>query len=459
MAKASSGLPSNLYSGGAVVLDSSPFTNYYLQTQQRKQAQEDALAKYFGNFEKDLTPEGMHIDDIKPLMEKQGEWRDFAIKNKAAIARPSLDGGKAYKEYMGRFNDMKSHIAASKFKVKNLSEVGKLTADPNKSALLPEKALVDIKSASLPVTDPNYKPIDLSSIAYNPKPFGIQEQGQLTALLNRFKGNESVDGTPQQIPGTNQEKVKFKTTFNPDQLSGMYNIGSSLYHNNPSFKKLIDDESDPLSNNYEPLNDVFKSHYGKDIQTPEDMATAHVLSLHPNRSGREQVRNRATNPMDLIAKREQSAKSLIDYRQKNKNAAGQEQGDAVNTFMDQMYETAKKDPRVYLPKTGGQKKQYNIPASQEMKHIFSYKDDKGHPVSPDEIRFSEDGKEITPIYYSGAVTKDGKRAVDEDNSKPVSTEEVKLRLGKSLFGQKANVKAVTAPTSTPKPKSDPLKLF
>lgn len=461
MARSGTGLPSNLYSGGAVSLDESPFVNYYLQTQQRKQAQEDALYKYFGDLNKNLSPAGMHSNDIPDLVSKKNAWQQFAIDHKKEIARPSLDKGKAYQQYMGMYNDMQGHIAESKEKVKALTGIASVYKDPAKRALLTEKTLADIQNGEKPINDPTYQRIDPTALNYNPKPFGLQEQGQLTALLGKYKGNESMDGNPIPIPGTNQERVKFKTTFTPDQLNGMKSIGASLYHNNPSFKQMIDQESDPLSNNYAPLNETFKQHYGRDIQSPEDMAAAHVLSIHPNKTGREVVRNKSVNPFDLIAARGAEARKNIDYRQAKKDEISGEQGDAVNTHFDNLFKAAKEHPRPYYPKEGGQKTQYNIPASEEMKKIFSYKDEKGHPVNPEEIRFSQDGKEITPIYYTGEASGTGKRAVDEANSKPVTAEEVKLRLGKVLFGQKANVKAVTGGTASPsaKPVKDPLKLF
>lgn len=459
MARSGVGLPSNLYSGGAVSLDESPFVNYYLQTKQRKEAQEDALYKYFGDLNKNLSPAGMHSNDIGPLMEKKNAWQQYAIDHKKEIARPSLDKGKAYQQYMGMYNDMQAHVAESKEKVKGLGTIASVYKDPAKRALLTEKTISDIQAGELPITDPGYKRIDPTALNYNPKPFGLQEQGQLTALLGKYKGNESIDSV-NPIPGTNQERVKYKTTFTPDQLNGLKSIGGSLYHNNPSFKQLVDQEADPLSNNYTPLNDTFKQHYGRDIQSPEDMATAHVLSIHPNKTGRESIRNQSINPLDLIAAREKSDLNKFFIKQGYKEGKANELGDAVNKNFDNLFNSAKEHPRPIYHPNGTTSNSYSIPASEEMKKMFSYKDEKGHPVAPEELRFSEDGKTVTPIYYKGAATAGGKVGIDDQTSKPVSSEEFKLRLGKQLFGQKANIKAVMGGGSlAPKPAKDPLKLF
>lgn len=462
MARSGTGLPSNLYSGGAVSLDESPFVNYYLQTQQRKQAQDDSMYKYFGDLQKNLSPTGMHSNDIPALMDKKNAWQQYAIDHKKEIARPSLDKGKAYQQYMGMFNDMQGHIAESREKVKGLNSVASIYKDPAKRGLLTEKTLADIQNGEKPINDPSYQRVDPTALNYNPKPFGLQEQGQLTALLGKYKGNESIDSvTP--IPNTNQERVKYKTQFTPDQLNGMKNMAGSLYHNNPSFKQMVDQEADPLSNNYTPLNETFKEHYGRDIASPEDMAAAHVLSIHPNKTGRESIRNKSVNPLDLIAARENSNLRQFFAKQGYKQGKANELGDAVNKNFDNLFTSAKEHPRPIYHTDGTTSNTYSIPVTEETKKMFAYKDEKGHPVSPEELRFSEDGKTVTPIYYKGAATPGGKVGIDDQASKPVSSDEFKLRLGKQLFGQKANVKAVMNGTTTPsagtKPTKDPLKLF
>jgi len=457
---ASTGLPSNLYSGGAVVLNSDPYTNYYLQTQQRKQAQDDALYKYFGDLGKNITPAGMHSNDIPELINQKNAWQQYAIEHKKEIARPSLDGGKAYQQYMGMYNNMLAHSAESREKVKSLNGVGSIYKDPAKRGILTERTLADIEAGELPVTDPRYKRIDPTALNYNPKPFGITEQGQLTALLKRFKGNEAIESI-SPIPGTNQERVKYKNTFNPDQLNGMYNVGASLYHNNPSFKQLVDQEADPLSSNYQPMNDMYKQYFGKDISSPEDMAVAHVLSLHPNRTGREAIRNKTINPFDLISARNASSKDLATFRDGLRQQNKQQQTASIDGLYNSMFDAAKNNPQKYTTAEGKEERRFEIPTSTSTKKMFAYKDDKGHPVYPDALHFSEDGKTITPIFYKGDKAKTGKYGVDSEQSKPVLVEEFKTRLAKELLGVKGAANALSGNSTPEKPAStkDPLKLF
>src|SRR5690606_2592588 len=98
-------IPSGLYSEGAVVFDTQPFANLYNQFIARKQAKDEALDNYFRDFGKNITPAGMRNQDIPVLTSKNNEWRQFYQQNKNAIMNPRLDGGKAYSEYMSRYQD------------------------------------------------------------------------------------------------------------------------------------------------------------------------------------------------------------------------------------------------------------------------------------------------------------------------------------------------------------------
>lgn len=286
-----------VYNGGAVQLNSQPYVNAYQQTVLRKQAQDDALFKYFGDFGKNLTPAGMHSNDVDALMQKKNQWQQFVMQNKDAYLHPSKDNGKAYTHAMALYNDALSTTQLSKDKVKSLASVGSIYKDPNKRGLLTDQTMHDIEAGELPVTDPNYRPIDLTHINYNPKPWDIKDQTALLGQVSRFKGTE---GQPliTRDRANNQQIIHYPNEFGKNELLGMHNMGASLYGSTPGFKNIVDnlakagaDPTDPNHSQFVQLNDLYKQHYGQDIQTPEDVAGAYVLSLNPTKSGRTVVKN------------------------------------------------------------------------------------------------------------------------------------------------------------------------
>lgn len=289
----------SVYNGGAVGLNSQPYIQAHVQALARKQAQEDALGRYFGDLGKNLTPAGMHSNDIDALMQKKNAWQQYVMQNREAYLHPSKDNGEVYTKAMGMYNDALAHAQTSKQKVSNLSGIASIVKDPAKRSLLTDKTFHDIQAAELPVSDPNYRPIDLTDIAYNPKPWDIKDQNNLLNQVSKFKGTEEAP-TITKDPRNKQLILTYRNKFGQDDLLGMHNMGSSLYGSNPGFKKIVDTlaeaGADPTSVNHEEyikLNDLFKQHYGQDIQSPEDIAGAYVLSLNPAKSGRTVVKNDA----------------------------------------------------------------------------------------------------------------------------------------------------------------------
>lgn len=117
--------------------------------------------------------------------------------------------------------------------------------------------------------------------------------------------------------------------------------------------------------------------------------------------------------------------------------------DTYNTMVDQAKAGKKWE---YKSGDNGQiTKQYEIPASPALKKQFSVPDDKGHPIYPDAFRISEDGTQVTPIFYEpGEAEKKGVKAVIKSVSKPMAAVEFKAQLGKALFGAKEASKETTA---------------
>ncbi len=277
------GLPNNIYSGGTFALPQS-FAQYYLQTQARNQARDEALSRYFMDFTKNINPAGVRTQDLPAYMDKVSDMKKFYITNQAAIKNPQQDKGQAYSEYMSRYQDAMNHIQTSKNAAQNEAQLLPIIRDPAKRALLADGTLQHAAQAQLPVNDPNYSPIDYNDIAYNPKPFGALDISKAQGILKNIQGTHSNEIISDVKNPTNPSKniVTYGVKFNQDQLNSIKQLGSMYYNQHPGFKDMIDKEAaDPNNTNYKQLNEVYKKQYGTDITEPEEMATAHMLLLHP----------------------------------------------------------------------------------------------------------------------------------------------------------------------------------
>lgn len=287
-----------VYNGGAVSLNSQPYIQAHAQAIARKQAQDDALFKYFGDLGKDLTPSGMHSNDVDALMQAKNDWQQSAMKNKDLYLHPSKDNGKTYTEVSAKYNHALSIAQQSKAKVANLAQFNKILSDPAKAALLPESVLDDIHRASLPVTHENYKPMDFADIKFNPKPWDQLDENKLVNELKSFKGTEDPHPVITKDKGTKQLISTYYSKFENKDLIGMYSMGATRYNSHPGFKQKIDsiakagsDVSDPNHHTYVELNDIFKKYYGKEMDSPEDISGAFILSNNPNKSSRTVIKN------------------------------------------------------------------------------------------------------------------------------------------------------------------------
>lgn len=443
----SAGVPSNLYSGGAVVFNTQPYISYYLQQQAHKQAQEDAFYKYFGELSKSLTPAGMHTKDIPTLMQKKNEWQQFDMQNRKAIARPGLDQGKAYAESMQRYNDMLSLINQSKNDVKNLAALKPILDSPQKNALLNDATQLRIHKGSLPIGHPDYEPFDPSSINFNPPAFDSKQANAMRIAMSQYKPTE---GSPIITPiGNNQQQVVHNFKFNPNQLNGIYTQAAVQYHNNPSFQNMIDAQDSPEA--YHSMNQQFKEHYGRDINSKEDMSAAYMLSLHPDLSNKVEIRNVPINPWESAAASLGREKQFYDYKEQHQQDKTDISDAAADKWLtDREAEAKKTGSKPYTPSGGQPVNTHTVKLDpDQIKTIFGQRDISGkHMLVPDEVRVLDNG-DYLPIYYQ---YKDGKPvqsgtgnvAVDSRYTKPVSRDAVKA----SIIQHKIIPKTTTITTTT-----------
>ena len=125
--------PSNPYASGAVVFDSTPYTEFYVKQQVQEKAKDEALEKYLMDFDKSINPAGMRNNDVPAFLEKIGQNKNFYLKNKEAIKNPALDNGAAYSQWYNANKSALAEISKSKFLAEKDVRISKATFDAAKS--------------------------------------------------------------------------------------------------------------------------------------------------------------------------------------------------------------------------------------------------------------------------------------------------------------------------------------
>jgi len=265
--------PSNLYSGGSAVVNSTPFTQYYLQTKAKNLAKREAIDNYYSQLDKTLTPTGVAADDINDFMDKKSAWERDAMQNKNILNNPrDPNYGEAVTRNRFLFNDAQAHIAASQSRVKDAAEMkGYIKPDHP----LTEEAFQELNKLSIAVSKGYQRP-DIAKIAYEPKPYGYTEQNK--DIQEALKGITLGKVASKVVPDTktHTNTVTYEFQYSPEALNKIASKGADAYQRNPRIKKMVDETLDN-EEHFNVLNPVFKEAYKRDIQSGEDRYTAELL--------------------------------------------------------------------------------------------------------------------------------------------------------------------------------------
>lgn len=155
--------PSNLYSAGQVVFDSTPYARIAEQRRAKQQALDDTLYKYYSELPNKINPAGLRTIDHDGLNKRLENIRDFGMQNMKEIVR----GGAAKQKIDAMFQDAKQYVNQSK-------DVGlfqtKTGADYFKGKHRPRARDLEIMAAiDKPIDDPeHYKNADIKQpYSYN----------------------------------------------------------------------------------------------------------------------------------------------------------------------------------------------------------------------------------------------------------------------------------------------------
>jgi hypothetical protein len=459
-------IPSNAFSGAAVKWDNAPVDRALLQnTQAKQQASQLALDKYFDKQANQLTGTGMDMqNDGEDFIKLKNAWQEHALANRRAIVNPSIDGGKAAMESQARFNEARQFVQKSIQKVKNSQAAYKILSDPAKAALLTDHARDQLHHGTLGLNDPEYVPVDLNSVAFNPKPWGTADEAGLSNEVAKIKGT-AKDREPVQDAKSGTQVVTTDTTFGKDDLTGMYNSGAQRYYSSPGFKGFIDNiPKNPIQ--FQDLNGLFKTHFGRDVQTGEDLAAAYALSKNPNARSVDKTSpipsySNIAQGKKLQVAGVQSAitlgreKALSDYNTDKKDEKAAKATPDTEAMLGEIEKGAVTKKIQPFSNRGQQDAGYSVPITPEMKTAFK-KVVGGHVEEPDDIKYKPNTGEYTAIWFKkdpetkATVKTAGGSSVNSESLPPVTLPRATI---KDEYDKTHLTKGTVAPPSKTESKS------
>jgi hypothetical protein len=432
----------NPYQVGAVVVDNKPFLQFYQQQLAQRQAKESALDNYFRDLGKNITPSGMRNQDVEGLTKRTNEWRQFYSQNKDAILNPRADGGKAYTEYMSRFQDQLGYIDRSKNRLKTTDELGKLKLDPNRSYMLDDPTLIDKMHAhDLPLDDPTGKDLNLMEMATPPKPWSIKDQAAHSAYLTHQLDADKIPGQTQNLGGF-KTMTPITHQFSNENLKvigersgNAYDMDRSLQFETAKLAKQV--ENDPAR--HDQLNSTFYRLYGHDMQTPRDMRIAQDI-LNENKKSIEY------KPGEDDYGKQIALENLRFGHQRQLKKGDQDAADnwIVNYWNQRFNDVSSDKPKAFaLPDPNHPLTMKTTLARQLNPDQIMMEALKKSGAYPDEV-YVTDNQKLLPVFYKyknivndkgkvigTEVEKDnaGNEVVDDKLTKPLNMDQAYLSMG------------------------------
>jgi len=441
--------PSNLYSGGQGVFNSTPFTRFALQQEAQKAARDEALDKYYNDLPKSINSAGMRVKDIGGFMNKINGVRGYYQKNREAIKNPRLDNGQAQATYQSMNTDASMDVEKSKDRAAREKAAldfhqNKLKADER----VPEDFWNDLNDNSASIYEnPDYKGFDVQKWAQQPPAFHqdkfIQKFKDVTPQVATVKYEAIPDNPLKQMEVTVKQ-------FTPEQKQAIAARATDEYQNSYSFSdSVLKDLANPAKK--QELEQVYAEQFGAAPKTKNEYAAAKAIQLLQN----DLISKKPVDNLEEIDRRKQAAAKEKDARDfaQAKELAGikfayskalknyssgkdkQEDENILNTFINNTYDAGNKE--LQQATIGGVKYRgrfVDIPRDIAEQYKVEYKDKDKPNLRPDKWLLTENKKKIIPIFLANQA---GNKSYGvKPDSKPIDIQNFKVDLGKLLITQK-----------------------
>lgn len=275
----------NPYRKGVALDISSKPTALYVDMQQKERARQDALDKYFMEYDKNINPAGMRNQDIDDLTKLNLEGKQFYFQNKKAIQNPMLDGGKAYSKFINYNKEQLALIAASKQEAATAKAFQKVASSvKTKGDAIHEKTFQEFAISQKRIKDPEYRPFDMANfMAYTPFSGNKFREELYGKNLENFT---STIEEPFKVGDTEMKRIVKVFNPNPKNLAVFETLVKSRLEKgaqtNDGFYMYIN-EVQNRPEELKKINESFKAIYNRDInvQSKDDIAVGLALSLAP----------------------------------------------------------------------------------------------------------------------------------------------------------------------------------
>lgn len=274
-----------LYSGGALVLNSQPETNFYAQLLAKQQAKRDALDQYYQKTIQDTTPAGMRNKDVVGGWSKKlNDWQTFAMnpENRKYMLNPRLDGYKTVTRFNAMHQDLLADAAKSKQELGDEKMMNQLRVSGKWNPTDEDMDIAHRKGLSIYDNgrfDQNGNDVDLTQLSFNiPEFTPLQEQQLYKSASEGIKLNKTYDEKNIRKDNTGEQYVPFQEKYSQDQIKTI----AGNYANNLTKSALVKYEN--LMHNqevYDMATKAYQQIYGDKelIDSPDKMAKA-VSIMH-----------------------------------------------------------------------------------------------------------------------------------------------------------------------------------
>ena len=222
----------NPYGKGVALDFSSKPTQLAIQLGQREQAKKEALDKYLMDYEKSINSAGMRKAESDIFLKKLSDNKAFYIQNRDKILNPAKYGYDAQSQYMSNFKDMTNLIDQSKQAAAN----DKITTQhfiAQKNLNAPDGYTEAVEASHLPITDPRYRPLDVTQFrfwkSHDPFEFG-KELKTLNTIPGKpelmKEGNYQYQRTPMEADINNLKSFSYNKLSDVGYVKMLQNLSN-----------------------------------------------------------------------------------------------------------------------------------------------------------------------------------------------------------------------------------------